>query len=433
MNTCHVCNKKDLKRLDQHLRTAHPVTFKRMAQDVKEPPKQKGDGSDSVAKKQKYETEFKNFREARYVTVQPRNLQKDGSNLLFIYNGSDQWVDLAATKLKLQLKIVKKDGTTLPANPTVYPIQALHSTLWDRVTVDFNNKLIDYPSQPQYINYLNLLLGTSQETKSTTLKSIGYMSVVERKAMIKNSKTVNFYGPLMSDVFQQKKFLPPHTDMRINLNAADPKFVLTNTDGDAADYKFEIVDVEIHFKLLEPDEISVIKKDVTIPIGRRLITMNSILKGQQHFTRQDLTSGRDLPKRVFVTFVASSAFLGDKTQDPFEMKKHNIKNISLTKSGVDVMGMPYFPDDSMVREYTALREVMGMNGITLKEFDTVSTVFAFQVNGVQNETNKNGHTEGDLSLNVEFNAATTSNLEMIVMCEYDEKVIITPSKEVMVQ
>ena len=207
MNTCHVCNKKDLKRLDQHLRTAHPVVFKSMAQDVKEPPKRKGDGSDSAAKKQKYETtESKNFREARYVTVQPRNLQKDGSNLLFIYNGGDQWVDLAATKLKLQLKIVKKDGTTLPANPTVYPIQALHSTLWDRVTVDFNNKRIDYPSQSQYINYLNLLLGTSQETKNTTLKSIGYMSVVERKAMIKNSKTVNFYGPLMSDVFQQKNF-----------------------------------------------------------------------------------------------------------------------------------------------------------------------------------------------------------------------------------
>ena len=429
MNSCPYCDKKNIKRLDTHIRNAHSEP----SSSSKGGKRKVNESVSTVKKQQKFEIEKKKFREARYVTVQPRNLQKDGSNLLFIYNGSDQWVDLSATKLKLQLKVVKKDGSSLPANPTVYPIQAVHSTIWDRVTVDINNKLVDYPSQPQYINYFNLLLGTSQETKNTTLKSIGYMPMAERKAMIKNSKTANFYGPFMSDVFQQNELLPPQTDIRINLNAADPKFVLTNTDADTTDYKFEIVDVEIHFKLMEPDEISVINKDVHLPIARRLITMNSILKGQQHFTRQDLAGGRDLPSRVFVAFVASEAFLGDKSRDPFEIKKHDIKNISLTKSGVDVMGPPYFPVDSMVREYISLREVMGMNGITLKEFDTVSTVFAFQVAGKQRETKKNGNIEGDLSLNVEFNAATTANLEMIIMCEYDEKVIITPSKEVMVQ
>lgn len=419
MNSCHFCDKKNIKRLDTHIRNAHSELI--------------GDGA-PVNKKQKLEIENKKFREARYVATQPRNLQNDGANLLFIFNGSDQWVDLAATKLKLQLRVVKKDGSNIGATPTVYPIQALHSTIWDRVHVEINNKLVDYPSHAQYINYLNLLLGTTQETKSTTLKAIGYMSVEERKAMIKNSKTVNFYGPFMSDVFQQKKYLPPHTDIRLNLNAADPKFVLTNTDSDTTEYKFEILDVEILFKLMEPDEICEMKKDLLIPITRRLITVNSILTGQQHFTRQDLAGGRQLPKRVFVGLVKSSAFLGDKAQDPFELKNYNIKSVSLTKSGVDVMGPPYFPVDSMVREYISLKEVMGISGVTLKEFDTVSTILAFQVIANHEErTNKIANLEGNLILNIEFHAATTANMEMIILCEYDENIVIMPSKEVTVQ
>ena len=428
MNSCQFCDKKNIKRLDTHIRNAHKDILR----------------GTSSAKKQKLGMGYdgRNFREARYMTVQPRNLQKDGGNLLFIYTGSEQWVDLSATKLKLALKVVKKDGSAIGPAPTVYPIQALHSTIWDRAHVEINNKLVDYPAQPQYTNYLNLLLGTSQETKNTTLRSIGYMSVADRKAMIKNSRTVNFFGPFMSDIFQQQgSLLPPQTDIRINLNAADPKFVLINAGDDATDYTFEIVDIELHFRVLEPNEIATITSPVRIPIGRRLITMNSILRGQQHYTRQDLSGGRDLPQRVYVAFVASSAFLGDKSQDPFALQKYNIKSIALSKSGVDVMGPPYFPTGSMVREYISLKEVVGVSGITLKEFDTSSTVFAFQVDArrecaaaANGGKAVGGSPEGgDLSLNIEFNAATTANLEMVVMCEYAETVTISANKEVMMQ
>ena len=79
------------------------------------------------------------------------NTGQSCSTLEFNVPGSGaHYFDLSRTRLYVKVKIVKKDGSNLPADAKVGPVNLMHSTLFSNADVTFQHQNVSKLSPPQY-------------------------------------------------------------------------------------------------------------------------------------------------------------------------------------------------------------------------------------------------------------------------------------------
>ena len=72
----------------------------------------------------------------RTQTVKPRHIHSDGPFEFDIVPQGPYYVQLAAMRLLATLRLVKADGTDLPANEAVAPVNLIGSSLFQRIDID---------------------------------------------------------------------------------------------------------------------------------------------------------------------------------------------------------------------------------------------------------------------------------------------------------
>ena len=95
-----------------------------------------------------------------------------GDGVTFMYKGTDRWVDLRSLMLAIKFKVTKKDGSNLPDEPKVTPIQAIHSTMWKYAEIKFNQEFVMWGNEGYTLLY---------DEKSSLLAEIGYGTEAQRK------------------------------------------------------------------------------------------------------------------------------------------------------------------------------------------------------------------------------------------------------------
>src|SRR5690349_8376022 len=114
-----------------------------------------------------------NCVESGYFTeLRPVSIIDSESPIEFYLAGSDEYIDIAHTKLNLRVKITKEDGTPLGETSTVSPINNFLSSLFEHLAVELNGKTITPPSNSyHYRSYIEMLLNYSSEAKKTHIQS----------------------------------------------------------------------------------------------------------------------------------------------------------------------------------------------------------------------------------------------------------------------
>ena len=371
------------------------------------------------------------LKSSRFEVLHPFTRLENAMTAEFFRSGTDELVDLSATQVKLKFKVTKEDGSSVGATPQVYPIQASLATIWRHIEVQFNNETVEKNSNYYSFDaYLHYLLKYCKTDKDTFLQAIGYGSVDQRKALIKNSKEVELFGPLYSSFGEQSKLLVPNVDLRLRFTRQDNSFVLISEDS-TTNYKLVLTDFEIHLKLVSlpaQHSIQMAQQGAQYNVTRRA----SIAYGLAEGTRQSIFTNifpERVPRAVYITFVDADAEIGAPTKNPFDFKLANIARLDVTKGGVNMMGPAYTPEDGAVREYVNLLKIVGKNdsGLTLDQFKKDSAIFAFQFApndvGVYND-------RGSLSVEVEFKKATTSALTMLIVADIDSVVEINKDRDI---
>lgn len=391
----------------------------------------------------------------------------DSSPIEFIVSGhGDEYIDLAHTALHLLVKIVPE--VPPPANvgaavvvPVTGPINNWMHSIFSQVDVYLNQKCVTPPSNHyNYRAYIENLLNYGSDAKNSHLRSVLWekdvtnfdsIAVAEntgfgkRYERTKDTKTIELYGNLHCDLFNQDKFLLNGVEINVRLIKANAAFHLMS----AGSGNIEIVDANLFVRKVKinPSILVAHARALSIapakyPITRVDIKSITIPTGVQSKSIDNLYLGQ-LPKRCIVGFVRNEAYNGDFKRNPFKFEHFNYNFLALYIDSVQIPSKPLTPsfaNSIYTRSYHTLFSGSGIhfgdtgNEITLDEYPNGFCLAAFDLTAdlSSHESHWNIIRSGSLRLEVRFENPLPDTITALIYSEFDNLIEIDSNRNIII-
>lgn len=407
------------------------------------------------------------IEKGQWIEFHPLANIRDGGPLEFNISGSgEEYMDLSMTRLYVKVKIVKNDGSYLPEDEPVGPINLFLHSLFSQVDISLNERIISSSSNTYpYRAYIETLLNYGEEAKKTLLSSecfykdtAGYLHIVnptaengneglfQRYEHVKKSKTLDMIGNLHCDLFYQNRLLLNLVDVKIKLNRSKPDFCLVSSSV-APNYRVLIEHASIfvrkvkvspgvsigHAKALE-------KSSAKYPIDRILCKVYSISQGSMSFGQDNVFLGQ-MPQRIVIACVDNDAFNGTYKTNPFEFKHYDANFVAVYVDGHPVPIKPLEPNfatGNIIRSYFSLFQGTGKLGqdrginIDRHEFVKGYTLYAFDLTP---DLCDGGHMnlihQGNLRVEIKFSKALEKTISVLIYAEFQNIIEITKSRSIL--
>ena len=404
-------------------------------------------------------------REVEYYSI--TSLANNSSVLEFQVEGTnDEYIDLNATQLVLDVKIVKPDDSDLIAADVIAPVNNWMHSMFSDIKMDIANTVIEggehlYP----YKAYLYNLLSHDYLSKRTQLTGSGWykdthtaMNAVTnntgataRQALVSRSKSIQLTGPILLDMMLQNRMLLPKTGFRLSFTRMKPEFQIgiytAATVANRAQHvlvkieaaKIIVRRVKAIASFIQQVEDNLVTQNADYPIQRTDMNTFTIPTGVTTFTSNDIFQGQ-LPKLVVVALVRNNAYSGAYAENPFNFKHFNLNSIELMDSSGTasfIISKPDFANNKYAYEYNSIFKALGAFNktdsfdITPAEFGKGFAIYPFNLTP---DLHIAGHQQitrnSTIRLNLGFSAATTEVVSVIVMGIFDGLVQISKARQV---
>lgn len=399
--------------------------------------------------------------------VRPISSLTDASPIEFLIPGSgEEYIDLAHTTLHLVAR-VKHDEipTTGAGDVNIAPVNNWLHSIFSQVDIFLNQKCITPPSNNyNYRAYIENLLNYGSDAKNSHLSSIlwakddaGKMDEVKitgalsnngyrvRRGITQNEQTVEMYGNLHCDIFNQDKFMINGVDMTVKLIKAKNEFHLM---GDHKGH-LEIVDANLFVRKVKVNPAILIAHTKALalstakyPITRVEIKTVTISRDIQSKTIDNLYLGQ-LPKRCIIGFVESSAFNGSMKGNPYNFQHFNHNYLALYVDSVQIPSKPLTPDfekKTFTRSYHTLFSGSGVhfgdigNDISLREYPNGYCLAAFDLTPDLSchDTHWNIIKSGSLRIEMRFSKPLEKTITAVIFSEFDNIIEIDRNRNVII-
>lgn len=401
------------------------------------------------------------------------NLQQSIENPPYVFSvpaDFQHYIFLPQTRLMGKIKIVKEDGTKVTqAKQRVAPCNLFPSALFRQVECYMNGVQVCNLSSPTYA--YKALLETEMSYDSTSsfqglsLKgyvqdTIGEYDVsdlkqtstvtkinsghVARALIFDTDKSVTFSTPLHIDILQTERLLPPHVNMVIKLLPNSNEFVLLN--GETEKYKIKIESLKLYTEkiqigsnILKRHQTMFSKQNAVYPYTENEIKTFMVSKGSSTININSIFRGR-LPKSIIIGLLETEAYNGSYTKNPFQFGHFDLKYMCLKQNGELIPSTPYSPnfdEDHVAREYQAFLDNIGIHHdnlgslVTYEGWKSDQTYFAFDLTPDKcNSTHFHPTEEGNIDLDMKFNADTPSNITVIVYGSLHNTMFVNKTGEI---
>ena len=390
-----------------------------------------------------------------YIECRPiSQLNSSNAPVEFCHGGEGpDYICMPESRIKARFKITHTDNTALAADEVAVPVNlALHS-LFSQVDVTLGGRLMTpatamYP----YKSYIQTLLNYGKETKDSQLISqgwydeagedmekvtvIGSAAVKLKHDLFKESKLVDFEGPLLEDVFQINRFLINNVELKVKLYPSHAEFFIMSVTADKT-YKVVLEDVILkvcmvrvspgvilgHAKALE-------SRNGLYPYTRVETKAFSIAQGT-HTINLDNVFLQARPSRIVFGLVSAAAFNGDLTKNPFKFQHYDITDVAVIVNGETVPGRPLqlkFGEDggrNYISGFMQLFEATGRsgsdfgNGLKPKDFADGYTLFAFNLDPeFKRGKYLNLVKRANVRIEIRFSKALTETVNVVIYAEH---------------
>ena len=395
-----------------------------------------------------------------YLEMRPTSqITTESSPIEFMISGQNRdYTDLKRSTLHVTAKILMSDGSPLPEEAHVAPVNLWLHSLWSQIDIKLNGKLVTTSSNLYpYKSYLKLLLGTQNEDASNTGQLFyrdshrdmnntdpytgGNVGLMSRGDHVEQSKSVTMYGPIFEDVMGCDKFLINGVDINIKLHPSSPKFNLMSGVVNAG-CKVVLEDVYLRLCKIRPTEsiitghASILNtEDAVYPYIKTDLRVASIATGLQSFTWDHIFQDC-CPNKVIIGLVSSKAMEGDYKENPFNFKSFNASNIGLFIDGDSVPGQPMeISEANMITAYQGLfdpRNPITPN-ITREAFKTGYTLFQFTLEPYYGREFVDQIKKGNVCLKVRFSSALTETVSCLVYAEVPQVLKIDKARNIVTE
>lgn len=371
-----------------------------------------------------------------------------------IHNSPDEYVQLRETELYLRIKIdyTKLKGDKVAADwKSISPVNNLLHSMIKQVTLTIgNNEITTASNTYAFKAYFNTLLYASPEAKDYYLDSVLWHKDIagemesfsaERMKYLMNGE-IDLIGKLHLDMCFQDRALMGGCKIAISITPNEPKFYL-RCDSEIVP-TVQIIDacLYVHKSKVTPAIVEAHNRALGMgtakyPISRKEVKSFSIPANTLDHHINDAFNGV-LPRRIYVAFVESEAFIGDFSKNPFNFQHFNLRQIVCYYDGTQYPLRPYQPDfknQKFVREYFGLFEAANQSethctiDIGRSEYANGYTIFGFNFAPDLNEgPGIAGHVSpikfGSLRIELRFEKPLPNPINVLVFSEYDSLVEI---------
>ena len=389
---------------------------------------------------------------ASFVDINPQtSLSENANTIEFFINGSEvEYLDLNDTLLYLRLKVTAADGKPIAATSNITPSNYLMNALFSDVTLQLNDVVIEGGNQLYaYKSTIESIFGFSNATKKIQLRPIGFNDdEVERKAWLKESRTMELMGALRLDFLNQPKYLVPGVSVRIKLQRSNNKFALIHGSGNPQikllQAKMYVRRVKVNPSVSLAHHLGRAKdKNAIYSYNRGQMISYSIAQGSMSHFNDNLFSTKLLPKFVVVGFVKASAYNGSELEsNPFNFEHFNVNSVGLFRDGQSLpyreLYEPNFDEGLYVREYvksivhcTQHLNTNLNNGIDLDKFVNGGyTFFTFNLTPDFDYTQRQMPRDGNLRLEVKFAKPLDKAINVLIYATFDTDLQITKTGQI---
>ena len=142
-----------------------------------------------------------------------------------------------------------------------------------------------------------------------------------------------------------------------------------------------------------------------------------------------------------IAMVENDAFNGSLGKNPFNFQHFDMSKLALYRDGISVPGRPFspnFPDGKVLRSYMQTMHTFkylntdDTNGLTPEEFANGYTIYAFDLtaDNAMNADHRQAITSKNLRLELFFDKATKTTINVLLHAVYDSSIEITQLRDV---
>ena len=386
-----------------------------------------------------------------------QTLTQNGPIEFFVSPSGVDYLDPSEIYLHVRLKVVKPDGADFTANFGTAPECNLFHNLWSNIKCELNDTELSSSSFTYpYRSYITNLLNYSKETSNGHLASqfwirdlAGTMNAATgtafqaRRDKVFNSKEIELMGRPALDITEQPLVILPGVSLKLTLTPQSDAFALRGTRA-----KIHLTHVSLFVRKVKVNpsihaaHLSTLNKtNAKYRITRKVVKVFTVPSGVHSISKDNIFLGQ-LPKKITVGFVSSTAFHGDFDKNPFNFAHYSLNHIALHVGGRSIPAKPLEPNfekDFYFRSYLQMLAAQGVdavdhtNGITYEEYKSGFTLFVFDLTPDQ-EGGCSEHSQppqhGSLRLETRFSLALPETVNIIVLGEFANLIEITARRHV---
>lgn len=344
-----------------------------------------------------------------------------------------EYIDMSETRLYVRVKVVTSDGKDVTDNQ-VSLVKLWPHALFRQCDVYLNGTLVTNASGLyQYLAYISSELSFPSTVKENQLKVLEHSAGWDVKAAQPRAEgLVRLHLPLCN----QPRLIPNGVRLHLRLMRTPDDFVINKKAGDGT-FKVELEKVSLFVRRVIPTPSLLLehanimsKTNCVYPIVRIFPKFHTLQKGVREFDLANVCQGQ-LPSRVIVGFVKTSAFSGSQAEDPFKFQHFKLDHISLQSNGRSFPTVPItaeFDKNLFARAYESLIDTIQgpcadseSLGITADEYKDNLCLFGFTLakalNGSQSVLPP--RESGYINAKVRFADVLSDNVNAIFFLEFD--------------
>ena len=399
-----------------------------------------------------------------WVEYHPLATLAPGAPIEFAVSGATaDYLDLSNTYLHVKAKVLRQDGTALPADAVVAPVNYWLHSLFSQVDVLLNDTLVT-PSENTYPYraYIESTLNYGREAKTTHLTTALYyqdtasrleslneaenLGFDARKQQARRGRDVDMIGRLHCDIFHQERYLLNGVDVKIRLIPSKSTFNLMA----AADANFKSVishaslfvrKVRLNPSVTLSHAKALERGTAKYPLKRVVVKTFSIPTGNVGAVQDNLFLSQT-PNRLVIGLVDSAAFNGENARNPFNFKTLGLSFLSLYLDGKQVPSKPLQPNfdgGQYVRSFFNLMVSSGLanqdSGSNINRQDFAGGFALYSMDLTPSLIDDNQLFElvksGALRMELKFVAPLQRSATVVVWAEMDSVLEIDRSRQVL--
>ena len=393
-----------------------------------------------------------NFSAETEVIIQPTCPPSDSphASFKFILGGKDDRMYSIPSSIKIfgRLKVTLQNGASL-TNEELSVVCNFPESIFENIKVGLNGVPIsDHGRGYGFRSYISKKLSMPFITKSSSLLSHYWVedgdkdeikvdasnlseAFKSRKDIIKNSADVHFVFPPMVDLFNTERYIPPHTEITIELERAPITLPLLS-DVDDLKAKIQILDINMSVRRFLPHQSLILDHEkrmargdpVIIPFTRTTVRYRTLHPGVLSTVVPGCFTGQ-LPYSMIVGFLNNEQ-ISKTNHNPYIFKSQNLRKFHVVKNGVSIPQEPISVGElsggGALLGYTHFIENIGGSifsheaGLTPDDYFSRSFFIAYDFTPDKTLGSHNYEQEnGTIDLCLQFKKPTNNPLTLIVL------------------